>query len=201
MNNISDGPISLVIYRPLAKKIKELIVGYNITPNQITITSFVLACLASLCFFLETYNWLVIGGLLTFVSEISDHLDGEIARAKNMQSEYGGWLDSVLDRYADAFLLTGVTFHVYFNEAIYTSLYLLIGITAIIGSFMVSYTAIKYDDFNKNSSIHNFTRIGRDVRTFIIIVGAIINQPLLALIIISVLMNFESVRRISICKD
>jgi CDP-L-myo-inositol myo-inositolphosphotransferase len=41
-----------------------------------------------------------------------------------------------------------------------------------------------------------YFRMGRDVRMFIIFLGALINQPLLTLVLIALLMNAENIRRI-----
>ena len=44
-------------------------------------------------------------------------------------------------------------------------------------------------------------RMGRDIRVFLIFLGAVLNQPYLILIVIAVLMNVETIRRIIICRD
>jgi CDP-L-myo-inositol myo-inositolphosphotransferase len=139
---------------------------------------------------------LVVGALLAHVSSVIDGCDGEIARLKFQATEFGGWFDAVLDRYADAFLLFGLTYHVYVaNSDIFA---LFIGFLAMIGTFMNSYTADKYDGLMKRKlrpGKHYF-RMGRDVRMFIIFVGALLNQPLLVLVLIALLMNAENIRRI-----
>jgi len=139
---------------------------------------------------------LVIGGILAQFSSIIDGCDGEIARLKWKQTEFGGWFDAVLDRYADGFLLFGLTYYVYNSEP--NVIYLFVGFAAIIGSFVNSYTADKYDSLMKKklSSKAHYFRMGRDVRIFIIFCGCILNQPFMLLIIIALLMNLENIRRI-----
>jgi CDP-L-myo-inositol myo-inositolphosphotransferase len=77
---------------------------------------------------------------------------------------------------------------------------LFIGFLAIIGTFMNSYTADKYDGLMKRKlgPEKYYFRMGRDVRIFIIFLGALINQPLLILVLIALLMNAENIRRIVI---
>ncbi|MBA7554908.1 Bifunctional IPC transferase and DIPP synthase [subsurface metagenome] len=139
---------------------------------------------------------MLIGGVLAQVSSIVDGCDGEVARLKFQTSEFGGWYDAVLDRYADAFLLFGLTYYVYFPGGRF--LYLLVGFLAITGSFMNSYTADKYDGLMKEKlgQGKHYFRIGRDVRIFIIFLGALINQPVLILFIIVFTTNTENIRRI-----
>ena len=63
---------------------------------------------------------------------------------------------------------------------------------------MNSYTADKYDGLmnRRLGPGDDFFRIGRDVRTFIIFIGALINQPLLILILIGAMTNIENIKRI-----
>jgi len=89
-----------------------------------------------------------------------------------------------------------LTYHVYAaNRDIFA---LFIGFLAIIGTFMNSYTADKYDGLMKRrlASGKYYFRVGRDVRMFIIFVGALLNQPLSVLALIALLMNAENIRRI-----
>ena len=124
---------------------------------------------------------------------------GEVARLKYLQSNYGGWLDAVLDRYADAFLLFGLIWHHFYNHG--QSWIFPVGFAAIIGSFMLSYTADKYDNLmNERIGGHRF-RLGRDVRVFIIFLGAGFNLVAPTLAVIAVAMNGETLRRIWICRD
>ena len=115
---------------------------------------------------------------------------------KFQASDFGGWFDAVLDRYADAFLLFGLTCYAYIPRENF--LYLFIGFLAIIGSFMNSYTADKYDGLMKEKIPpgKRYFRIGRDVRIFLIFLGSITNQPFLVLLVIAILMNIENIRRI-----
>ncbi len=194
----SDGPVSRYLNRPLSIRISKYLVRTDITPNQITVFSFILSMVAAVSFFFTSYIPLLFGGILAQISSIIDGCDGEVARLKFRESSFGSWFDAVLDRYADAFMLFGLTFHAYSKSE--STLFLAIGFLAIIGSFMNSYTADKYDSLMKRKLGYSGRfRIGRDVRVFLIFIGAIIYQPFLALLIIAVVMNIENIRRIMIC--
>ena len=127
-----------------------------------------------------------------------DGCDGEVARLRFEESEFGGWFDAVLDRYGDAFLLFGLTWHVYLaSEGSPVALF--VGFMAITGSFLVSYTADKYDGLMRTRVQRGGPlgfRIGRDLRILLIAVCAVLNLPFLALSLIAVVMNAETVRRI-----
>ncbi len=194
----NDGPVSRWINRPFSIRLSRILVNYNITPNQISLLSFSLSLLAALLFAQGGYVALALGGIIAQLASVIDGSDGEIARLKYLSSDYGGWLDAVLDRYADAFLLFGLTWHL--HQQTPSAWTLLIGFLAIIGSFMVSYTADKHDNLMRNR-IGNGIRIGRDVRIFLIFLGALVNQPLLILVVVALLMNGETIRRLLVCRE
>ncbi|MBA7548320.1 Bifunctional IPC transferase and DIPP synthase [subsurface metagenome] len=196
LKKTSDGPVSRHLNRPISTRISKYLLKKPITPNQISFFSFTLSVIGALLFFLGGYVNLLIGGVLAQVSSIVDGCDGEVARLKFQTSEFGGWFDAVLDRYADAFLLFGLTYYAYFLGE--NLLYLFIGFLAIIGSFVNSYTADKYDGLMKKKLGPGkyYFRIGRDVRIFIIFLGALINQPVWILFIIAFTTNVENIRRI-----
>lgn len=75
---------------------------------------------------------MVLGGLLAQLASIIDSCDSEVARLTFQRSDYGGWLDAVLDRYADAVLLFGLIWHAYINSANNAVLFILIFLGTII---------------------------------------------------------------------
>ncbi len=194
----TDGPVSRYLNRPISLRITKYLSKTSITPNQISFFSFALSAVGAAFFFMDGYLYLAVGAVLAQVASVVDGCDGEIARLKFRVTEFGGWFDAVLDRYADAFLLLGLTWHVWSADNNFSVF--IIGFMAIIGSFMNSYTADKYDGLMKRKldAGRQYFRVGRDVRVFIIFVGALLNQPLLTLIFIALLMNTENVRRVAV---
>ncbi len=196
----NDGPMSRHLNRPLSVRISRRLVNYGITPNQVSLFSFLCSVLAAGLFAVGGYLALLLGGFLAQFASVVDGCDGEVARLKFRTSAYGGWFDAVLDRYADALLLFGLTWHAYADKT--DSLILLTGFLAIIGSFMVSYTADKYDRLMRARIRHGKGfRLGRDVRVLLIFLGALLNQAALTLVVIAAVMNIETVRRVIVCRD
>ncbi len=195
---LGDGPVSRHLNRPLSIRITRHLIDRPISPNQISFFSFLLCILAAGLFASGGVFWLAAGGLLAQAASVIDGCDGEVARLRLEESEFGGWFDAVLDRYADAFLLLGLTWHVFFYAG-GSPLALFVGFMAITGSFLVSYTADKYDGLMKirfEQGERPGFRIGRDLRVLVIALGAVFNLPLVALSLIAVVMNAETVRRI-----
>jgi choline kinase/phosphatidylglycerophosphate synthase len=196
----NDGPVSRYINRPLSVRISRRLVNHRITPNQISLFSFLCSVLAAGLFALDGYLALLLGGIMAQFASIVDGCDGEVARLTYQSSLYGGWLDAVLDRYADAFLLLGLMWHAYAGKT--DSLILLFGFLAIIGSFMLSYTADKHDSLMRDRVNRGWgLRMGRDIRVFLIFLGAVFNQAYLTLVVIAAVMNIATIRRLIICRD
>ena len=190
----TDGPVSKALNRPLSLRLTRQLIRYQVTPSQITLVSFLLSLMAS-CLFLVCRPWaLVAGGILAQVASIVDGCDGEVARLTFRESESGKWLDAVLDRYADGLLIAGMTLYTLCAGG--TKGVLAAGFLALVGSFVVSYTADKYDAMMKDKIVSNRFRIGRDVRIFILFLGAVFLVPAWSLWALAVLMNLEALRRI-----
>ncbi len=198
----NDGPVARYLNRPLSVWISRYLVQRNVTPNQISLFSFLCSLLAAGLFALGGYFALFLGGVLAQFASIIDGCDGEVARLKYQSSDFGGWFDAVLDRYADAFLLFGLTWHLLVVEV--NGWILFVGFMAIIGSFMLSYTADKYDNLMRErikTGGKAGLRMGRDVRVFLIFLGAVANMVLPVLVLIAVVMNLETLRRVSIARN
>jgi len=193
-----DGPVFRYLNRPLSRRISRFLVRTPVTPNQISLISWVLCCVAAVLFAAGGYPALAAGAVMAQLAMVIDCCDGEVARLKMLQSDFGGWFDAVLDRYSDAFLLFGLMWHEF--AATGTHLSLLLGFAAIVGSFVNSYTADKYDGLMaRKFPDATYLRLGREVRVFIIFLGALLNQSLLTLAVIALAMNAEVVRRIVVC--
>ena len=114
----------------------------GLTPNIVTIIGFALSLFAALAYALVTPQqplWLLVAVILLMASGFCDTLDGILARTYKQASAFGGFLDSLLDRYADAFTFAGIIISgasIIFN-ATFT---LVVGLAALAGSFMVSYS-------------------------------------------------------------
>ena len=193
-----DGPVSRHLNRPVSQWLSRYLVRTTVTPNQISLISWMLSCIAAGLMALGGYPALAAGGALAQLASILDGCDGEIARLKHSRSAFGGWFDAVLDRYADAILLFGLMWHEF--AATGTHLSVVLGFAAIVGSFLNSYTADKYDGLMaQRLQGAAYFRLGRDVRVFVIFLGAVLNLPLVTLGVVAVVMNVEVVRRIVVC--
>jgi archaetidylinositol phosphate synthase len=103
----------------------------GLTPNMISVVGIVLAFLAALAYTRGHEN-LILAVVLLLLSGYCDVLDGAIARLCEKATPFGGFLDSLLDRYADSAVYAGIIL-----GGLCTIPW---GLIALIGSLLVSYT-------------------------------------------------------------
>ena len=77
-----------------------------ITPNQVTYFTLLVALVGAYYFGQGGYWEMILGAVLTQVSSILDGNDGELARLKIQDSDFGTWLDTLCD-YVSYFLTFG----------------------------------------------------------------------------------------------
>ena len=180
-----DGYISKHINRKMSEPMARLLAKTKVTPNQMTWAALGIAILSLISFILG-YN--IIAGLLVQLSSIVDGIDGSLARLKGMTSEFGGFLDSVLDRYADILIVLGLTLWSLSHET-YPGIWL-VGLLAITGIICVSYTRARINPDHRHLFDTGFKSLAsRDIRLFLIMLGAVIGQAYFCLVVIAVLTN------------
>ncbi len=127
-----DGLVSRFLNRKISTYISTYVADLA-TPNQITIYTFVFGLFSA---FIALF-WPAGGGVFYQISSILDGVDGEIARASLQESCFGGWFDSLLDRFVDfAFFLA-------LGRFLPLSSWPLIALT-IFGMVMVSYSTERF---------------------------------------------------------
>lgn len=191
-----DGIISRNINRKISLKISKYLASTSITPNQISIISFLISVAGSSLFLLNSHITTLIGGLLIQFSSIVDGCD-----CKTQIHGIQIWCmarrnPGQIRRLRHSFL--------YDNECS--------GIRPVLGSyrllaafavFIIPYTGDKYVAAYKETYVDRgfFISMTRDVRMFLVMLGAIFNSLSAVLIIFAVLGNLESIRRIIVLRS
>ena len=133
----------------LKKKIQKMLVNeakiihkLGLTPNGISIIGFVLALLSATFYaFASSQPWLLIlATVFLLASGFCDTLDGVVARTFEQTTVFGGFFDSVLDRYADAAVFAGIIIAGLSNPALGLFWGPVFGLAALSGSILVSYS-------------------------------------------------------------
>ena len=129
-----DSFVTRVLSRPVSKRLTRLLINTRITPNQITVFSFILGLGSALCFFKGGYGLGVGGAGLLLLSIWVDGVDGEIARIKFMESPFGARLDILCDNVVHVAVFFSIGMGLY--NANGETIYLLLGALSAGGSLL-----------------------------------------------------------------
>src|SRR5438270_7375533 len=128
-------------------------------------------------------------GLVIIFSGFFDLVDGQVARATNRVTRFGGFFDSVVDRYSDASQFLGLL--VFYARGERFS-YVLLTAFVMISAIMVSYTRARAE------SLIGSCRVGfmeRPERLVLVIIGALFNRMAPVLVVIAVLSTITVIHR------
>src|SRR6185436_16217795 len=128
-------------------------------------------------------------GLVVIGAGLFDMVDGRVARETNRVTKFGGFFDSVLDRYSDLALLMGLL--VYYSN-INRFFYIVLTAIVMTGSVMVSYTRARAENTIPKCKVGFLERPERIV---LIMIGALFNRMAPVLWVIAVLSNWTVVHR------
>lgn len=178
-----EGPVSRHVNRRVSVPIARLLARTPVTPNQVSVLAALVAGAAAL---LLAFGRNVEAGVLIQASSIVDGVDGDLARAKAMATRFGGALDAVLDRYADAAIVAGMAWYAYHDEPLPGAAVL--GLAAIVGFLLVSYSRARLEAEGGREAASELLGVaGRDVRLLVLAVGAVAGQAWLALAVMAAL--------------
>ncbi|MGZ4989062.1 MAG: CDP-alcohol phosphatidyltransferase family protein [Limisphaerales bacterium] len=108
MSKPQDGFVSRVLNRPISRRITHFLLKFPIHPNTWTISIFVLPLIACAFLIRGDYVSIVVGAAIFQVFSILDGCDGEIARARNLESKLGERLDYFCDFAASLLYVLGL---------------------------------------------------------------------------------------------
>ncbi len=146
----------------------------RISPNVLTLLGLVINVIAAMLFGYaggeDHWRMFLYAGLVIIGAGIFDMVDGRVARATNQVTVFGGFFDSVIDRYSDVALFFGLL--VFYARA---GRFFYIGLVAFVmlSSVMVSYTRARAE------SLIGSCKVGfmeRPERIVLIIIGALFEK-------------------------
>lgn len=168
-------------------QLASLLAATGIPPNVITWSALVLNLWA--CVLFAAGRFAAAAGLMVLAG-LCDLLDGPVARKQNRVSKFGGFLESILDRYADLMLFLGLL--VYYVRVNRFSYAVLTGV-AMAGAVMVSYAKARAESLMPADNVGFWERPERLV---LMIIGGLLNQMAPALWILAIGPNITVIHRI-----
>ena len=175
---LASNKIIRVIVRALALS--------KINPNVLTFLGLVINMVAAT--FLA-FGHFRTAGLVIIFAGLFDMVDGRVARATNQVTRFGGFFDSVLDRYSDIALLVGLL--VYYGTINRPS-YVVLTAIVMTASVMISYTRTRAENIIPTCKV-GF--LERPERVVLLIIGALFDRMAPVLWVIAVLGNLTVIHR------
>ena len=170
------------LYTALSK-----IFGTRGNPNSFTIMGFFATLIASVFIIKELW---IAAGLMIILSGLLDLFDGVLARKLERVTRFGGFLDSVLDRYSDLFLLLALL--IYYLRKGVPGLVVLTSVVSI-GTILIPYVRAKAESLQVPCSVGLMERAERII---LLSAGTLFQWMEPILWILAILTHFTVIHRI-----
>jgi CDP-diacylglycerol--glycerol-3-phosphate 3-phosphatidyltransferase len=171
------GLIGTVCMFPLRAIIRACVM-LRIHPNVLTFVGVLINLLAAWA--LATGRFVTAGGIM-IAANIFDFIDGKVAREMGMESAFGGFWDSVMDRFSDLALFLGL---VYLYSSVHRTDYVVITVMAMIFTVLTSYARARAESVVAKCKVGFMERPERIV---LFMIGAFTNRMAAVLWVILVL--------------
>jgi CDP-diacylglycerol--glycerol-3-phosphate 3-phosphatidyltransferase len=160
------GAIGAVCMFPL-RAIIETSVALRIHPNVLTLVGVIVNVVAAWAL---AYGQFVLAGFVMIVANIFDFIDGKVAHRLQLQSPFGAFWDSTLDRFSDLALLVGL---IYLYSSLGRSDYVMVAALTLIFSIMTSYARARAESLVERCKVGFMERPERIV---LFMIGAFTNR-------------------------
>src|SRR5712692_4495745 len=175
---LAGNKVILLIVRGLALS--------KIHPNVLTFLGLVINIGAAALLATGQFRW---AGVVMIGAGLFDMVDGRVARETNRVTRFGGFFDSVLDRYSDLALLVGL---LVWYGSINRPFYVVLTALVMTGSVMVSYTRARAENSIPACKVGFMERPERVV---LLIIGALFARMAQVLWVIAILSNITVIHR------
>ena len=145
----------------------------RVTPNALTASGVLLCGIASVLVLFENRNELVfywLAAVVFVVGSLLDILDGALARTGGKTTPFGAFLDSTTDRISEGFMLTAIAYVLARHDH---PVFVAVAVTAVAGSFLVSYTRAKAEALGLRGDVG----IGSRAERVVVITAGLVLAP------------------------
>ena len=165
----------------------HLLFRLHLRPNHLTVGGLGVSVLTAVAFGAARLR---LAAALLVLAGLFDYFDGSLARASGQVTPFGGFLDSVIDRYSDLVVLLGI---VMLFVSVGSGRGVLVTMAALVGTVMVSYTKARAESIGVAC---NVGFMERPERMICMIAGAAFDLLEPAMWVLAVLANATAVQRI-----
>ena len=174
------------IFRGVLEPTAAALVRLGLHPNAMTLAGLAGNAAGALAL---AYGQMTLGGVLILLAGPLDALDGTMARQLGQPTRFGGFVDSITDRWSEMLIFLGLLYW-YLQRG--DTLACVLVFAATMGSVMVSYTKARAEALGFDCNVGLLTRMER----YLVLAPALLfNQPWVALWLMAVLANVTALQR------
>jgi len=177
-----------IIFKGILDPIGTFLNRTGLTPNAITLLGLAGTTVGA---YILAQGKMTTGAIVLFFAVIIDAFDGTMARLRGESSDFGAFVDSVSDRYAE-FITFGGLLYYFLSQENYPGVMVTFAATA--GSVLVSYVKARAEGLGFTAKVGILTRVERYV---VLIPLLLFNQPFIAVVLIALLGNLTAFQRIA----
>ena len=153
-------------------------VALGIHPNVLTLIGVLVNVAAAWALAVDRF---ILAGVIMIVANIFDFIDGKVARELHAETKFGGFWDSVIDRFSDIALFLGL---IYLYSTLRRTDYVMITSIAMMFAIMTSYTRARAESLIAKCKVGFMERPERIV---LFMIGAFTNRMAAVMWVIGVL--------------
>jgi CDP-diacylglycerol--glycerol-3-phosphate 3-phosphatidyltransferase len=151
-------------------RVALFLIGLGVRPNHLTLAGFAITLVAAGCFVVGAGHhapyeeeiagvprsfWPLLAAVFLILSGACDMLDGAVARLGDSGTEFGGVLDSTLDRLCDIAVYLGMCIHF---ARIGNVTYVTLSVLAMCHGYMISYVKARAEEYVDDCSVGYWLR-------------------------------------------
>jgi CDP-diacylglycerol--glycerol-3-phosphate 3-phosphatidyltransferase len=174
-------------FKGILDPIGALLNRLGLMPNTITLAGLAGSLTAGI---LLARGHFLAGGIAVLITGPIDALDGTMARLRGEPTDFGGFIDSVTDRYAELAIFGGLLIYYLQQQDLVTAGVIF---AAAAGSVLVSYVKARAESVGFEAKIGVLTRMERFV---VLVPSLVLGYPRVGLWIIAILANLTAFQRI-----
>jgi CDP-diacylglycerol--glycerol-3-phosphate 3-phosphatidyltransferase len=176
-----------VVFKGILDPIGAFFNRLGIYPNTMTLLGLTGNIVGAI---LIALGYMTVGGIIVLVMGLVDTLDGTMARLRGMPSEFGGFVDSVTDRYSELVIFGGLLYY-FLSKGDWFSV---MGIyMAASGAVLVSYVRARAASVGMDTKVGFLSRFERYL---VLAPTLILTIPMVGVWIIAIFANITAIQRI-----
>ncbi|MBL8050662.1 MAG: CDP-alcohol phosphatidyltransferase family protein [Anaerolineales bacterium] len=176
-----------IIFKGILDSVGAFLNSTGLHPNTITLLGLAGTTIGA---YYLALGKMTTGAFILLASVLIDAFDGTMARLRGEPSDFGAFVDSVSDRYAELITFAGLLYY-FLNEN--NQIAVMVTFAAAAGSVFVSYVKARAEGLNFTAKVGILTRVERYI---VLIPLLVFNQPFSAVCIIALLGNITAFQRI-----